>query len=152
MPSLVVRCVAVCWSWWNARNKFREEARKINIDSLVWQILSTEREFLQYFGSKKQPKQNTEIWGKPPQDYLKINTDGSYNSGNGLGAWGFVIRDLDGEVVVAGAGGMCRSACSSQCNQKTNLMEETRQHVIRQHSPSCVAPSGLNVYGKWAAI
>ena len=47
----------------------------------------------------------------------------------------------------------CRSACSSQCNQKTDLMEETRQHIIRQHSPSRVAPSsGLNMDRKWAAI
>ena len=29
----------------------------------------------------------------------------------------------------------CWSACFSQCNQKTNLMEETRQHIIRQQHP-----------------
>ena len=46
----------------------------------------------------------------------------------------------------------CKSACSSQCKQKNDLMGETRQHIIRQHSPSRVDLSDLNVDRKWAAI
>jgi hypothetical protein len=46
----------------------------------------------------------------------------------------------------------CRTACSSQCDQKTDLMEEIRQYIYTSTLPSRVASSGLNVDQKWAAI
>ena len=41
---------------------------------------------------------------------------------------------LEGFVVVVVVEG-CRSACSSQCNQKTDLMEETRQYIYKSTLP-----------------
>jgi hypothetical protein len=47
---------------------------------------------------------------------------------------------------------LCRTACSSHCDQKTDLIEETRQYIDTSTIPSRVASSGLNMDQKWAAI
>lgn len=98
-------CVALIWSWWCARNKLRAEGRKIDFAALVWRVRNTAREFLQFFGADKKPTvQTTVCWQKPPPDHLKINVDGSFNKENSAGGWGYVIRDSDGDMVIAGAG------------------------------------------------
>jgi ribonuclease HI len=43
---------------------------------------------------------------KPPREWLKINSDGAYSASSGAGGWGFVTRDHEGDVVVAGAGAL----------------------------------------------
>jgi hypothetical protein len=43
-------------------------------------------------------------WNVPPLDLLKINTDGSFIPELMEGSWGFIIRDHDGDAVLAGAG------------------------------------------------
>jgi hypothetical protein len=35
---------------------------------------------------------------------LKVNIDGAFNQATGMAAWGFVVHDSTGEVVLAGAG------------------------------------------------
>ena len=45
-------------------------------------------------------------WCKPVGDTLKINIDGSYIAETSCGGWGFVIRDAEGAVIHAGAGGI----------------------------------------------
>lgn len=45
-----------------------------------------------------------ERWMKPPEGILKVNCDGSFSASTKAGGWGFVIRDCDGDVVVAGRG------------------------------------------------
>jgi len=37
------------------------------------------------------------------QQALKINTDGAFSPSSNVGAWGFIIRDEGGGVVLAGA-------------------------------------------------
>lgn len=98
-------CVALIWSWWGARNKPRAEGRKIDLAALVWRVRNTAGEFIQFFGAVKKPTvQATACWRKSPPDHLKINVDGSFNKENSAGGWGYVIRDSDGGVVIAGAG------------------------------------------------
>ena len=48
--------------------------------------------------------QRIETWKKLSEGTLKINIDGSFNKESGTGGWGYVIRDHDGDVVVAAAG------------------------------------------------
>jgi len=43
-------------------------------------------------------------WVNPPPDKLKINCDGAFAKESKQGAWGFVIRDHEGNGVLAGAG------------------------------------------------
>ena len=46
----------------------------------------------------------TPKWSVPPQGQLKINTDGSFIPDTLQGSWGFIIRDHEGEAILAGAG------------------------------------------------
>jgi ribonuclease HI len=39
----------------------------------------------------------------PPSNLLKINIDGAFCDKERKGAWGFVIRDSDGQGVLAGS-------------------------------------------------
>ena len=43
-------------------------------------------------------------WSPPAADILKINFDGAYSQREKKGAWGFIVRDHRGAVVMAGAG------------------------------------------------
>ena len=43
-------------------------------------------------------------WQPPPVDVLKINFDGAFKAETKEGAWGFVIRDSDGQAIVPGSG------------------------------------------------
>lgn len=44
-------------------------------------------------------------WKKPPEGVLKLNSDGAFSKERKTGGWGFVIRDDQGQVIKAGAGG-----------------------------------------------
>lgn len=39
---------------------------------------------------------------KPPDNVLKLNTDGSFWPNEKAGSWGFLIRDRDGDVIMTG--------------------------------------------------
>jgi hypothetical protein len=41
-------------------------------------------------------------WCPPNFDYVKINFDGSFIQNRKSGAWGFVVRDHEGSVILAG--------------------------------------------------
>ena len=43
-------------------------------------------------------------WRPPPPDVLKINSDGAFHKQDQSGAWGFVVRDSDGQGILAGCG------------------------------------------------
>jgi hypothetical protein len=46
----------------------------------------------------------TPKWSAPPQGQLKINTDGSFIPDTLQDSWGFIVRDHEGEAILAGAG------------------------------------------------
>jgi hypothetical protein len=50
----------------------------------------------------------------PSQDLLKINADGSFILESMQGSWVFIVRDHDGEAVLAGAG---RLLCGTRCSR-----------------------------------
>ncbi|XP_059274720.1 uncharacterized protein LOC132029492 [Lycium ferocissimum] len=43
------------------------------------------------------------FWRPPPQDWVSCNTDGASRGNPGRGAYGFCIRDTQGDVIVAKA-------------------------------------------------
>ena len=45
-----------------------------------------------------------QTWTPPPIGLLNINSDVAFVRESSAGAWGFIFRDQDGEVVIAGAG------------------------------------------------
>lgn len=63
-------------------------------------------------------EENKQRWSKPPDDWLKINTDGAFLPKLSEGGWGFVIRDEMGDVILAGAGKLprVRDAFQSEVN------------------------------------
>lgn len=62
-------------------------------------------EYKEFFGREKQATvKKSEGWTKPSEGTLKINVDGSFSKETSSGGWGYVIRDHEGDVVVAAAG------------------------------------------------
>jgi ribonuclease HI len=57
-------------------------------------------------------------WNAPPPGQLKINSDGSFIQETMQGCWGFIVRDHDGEVVLAGAeAAACAQALQAATDQ-----------------------------------
>lgn len=53
---------------------------------------------------KKAKVQVKKRWEKPQGDILKVNCDAAFHRDSGSGGWGFIVRDSDGDVVMAGRG------------------------------------------------
>nr|TKV90927.1 hypothetical protein SEVIR_9G060700v2 [Setaria viridis] len=43
-------------------------------------------------------------WNPPLEEVLKVNIDGAFLMEQKSGGWGFIVRDADGNAVMAGAG------------------------------------------------
>lgn len=62
-------------------------------------------EYTEHFSIQKENRTiRNHAWNPPPAGILKVYIDGSFQSSEERGGWGFVIRDADGDVVGAGAG------------------------------------------------
>lgn len=48
------------------------------------------------------PRQRV-MWKKPPVGWMKVNTDAAFVSATGEGAGGAVVRNLEGEILMAAA-------------------------------------------------
>lgn len=46
----------------------------------------------------------SQVWERPPEDHAKVNCDASFDSNSGLGGWGCILRDSDGEAIEARRG------------------------------------------------
>jgi hypothetical protein len=95
--------------WWQQRNKAnRGEVIRGYYDicsSINFHLLNCMKE-------KQKPKElgcvNAQRWSPPPDDILKINTNGSFRETSHTGGWGFTIRNADGNLIAAGAGNLER--------------------------------------------
>ena len=97
--------IGLLWAWWNARNKCNVGEQMKNVDSVSFSA----HEIIASCG-KKQTRPSREAipgrkcWQPPPVDFLKVNFDGAFRAVEKDGAWGFIIRDSDGQAIVAGSG------------------------------------------------
>jgi hypothetical protein len=48
--------------------------------------------------------QSRRKWSRPPENVLKVNVDGAFFSNEKDGSWGFLLRDSEGDMVMAGRG------------------------------------------------
>jgi hypothetical protein len=86
-------------------NKFNQGERGWSADEVAADVLNLIDDL-----SNKENQQTMRCeaarkrWIAPPQDLLKINADGSFIPESMQRSWGFIIRDHDGEAVLAGAG------------------------------------------------
>lgn len=94
--------VITLWFIWQERNIVREEGRRRSAEALVRSIGCSYNEAIEGTGGGR-PSNNrqAEKWSKPP---LKLNCDASFTPSPGSGSWGFLVRDSDGDVVVARRG------------------------------------------------
>ncbi|CAN6374879.1 unnamed protein product [Urochloa humidicola] len=100
-----MRVIILLWQWWTERNRVREGERRRTSADLAFLVAKLADEFLEL--NKKEgtkPVKRSQPWRKPPDDFLKLNSDGAFSANRQEGGWGFVIRDGDGDVVVAGGG------------------------------------------------
>jgi hypothetical protein len=73
----------------------------------------------------------TPKWSAPPQEQLKINTDGSFISNTLQGSWGFIIRDHEGEAILAGVGRLI--AVSDALTAETAACQNALQVIRSQY-------------------
>jgi ribonuclease HI len=73
-------------------------------------------------------------WNAPPPGQLKINSDGSFIQETMQGSWGFIVRDHDGEVVLAGAeAAACAQALQAATDQGISRVQvEVDSTVLQQ--------------------
>lgn len=97
--------LSLLWFIWTERNSIREEGRRRSAAVIARCIELYMNENVQVIASGSgRVMQCRQRWVRPPEDVLKINCDGSFHQSEKAGSWGFLIRDLDGDVVMAGRG------------------------------------------------
>jgi len=97
-----VRVVTLLWTWWAERNRYREGEKECRVSDMAFMVTHQAYEFVEISKSKSGVSDGgvaPKIWKKPNPDNLKINSDGAFFPSDGMGSWGYVIRDQDGQVV-----------------------------------------------------
>jgi ribonuclease HI len=116
---VVVRCILqipeterkavmiMLWCWWSVRNKVNAGEEQLYLPVVEQRIQHMLMEEEMSRPARPVPLQHNQCvkrWRKPPEGLLKINFDGSFLKDTGQAGWGFIIRDHDGEAILAGAG------------------------------------------------
>ncbi|RLN42620.1 retrotransposon protein, putative, unclassified [Panicum miliaceum] len=154
-----LRVVMLLWHWWLERNRVREGERRRSASELAFIIAAQSDEFLK-IDSKAHQAQNgpSKHWCKPVGDTLKINVDGAFFAETKSGGWGYVIRDADGAVILAGAGitramdafhtevVACQAGLKAACEKgMTRIVLETDSMMLRlamEGNTFSLAPTG----------
>ncbi|RLN16079.1 hypothetical protein C2845_PM02G03340 [Panicum miliaceum] len=76
-------------------------------DEVVFRTIKyvADTEMMQFQKVKERYKSH-ECWSKPQAELLKVNFDGAFVAQEKRGSWGFVVRDENGQAVLAGAGNL----------------------------------------------
>ena len=125
------------WRWWSVQNKVNQGGKGLSADEVAADVLK----LITDMGSteRQQPIRSVAAvkkWNAPPQGQLKINTDGSFIPETLQGSWGFIVRDHDGDAVLAGAGrlGAAPDALTTEataCQQALQAATITVYHAFR---------------------
>jgi hypothetical protein len=83
--------------WWGRRQLVHgENIQRPSRSGLS--IASLAKNFKLAAGKRTNIRQS---WRKPPEDYIMLNIDASYDDDNGCGSTGVIIRDSSGGMIVA---------------------------------------------------
>jgi ribonuclease HI len=97
--------IIALWSWWKERNKGREGEGRRQAEALAHGIQVYAAEVQKIFKKERVgTARSVRKWEKPPNGTLKLNCDATFDTASKTGGWGFIIRDEDGDVVLAGSG------------------------------------------------
>ena len=83
--------------WWERRQIVHVESVQRPARSGL-SIVSLTKNYKQAAGMVTQIRQG---WRKPPEDFLMVNVDASYDENRGSGSTGVIIRDCSGDMIVA---------------------------------------------------
>ena len=93
------------WVWWDARNKANAGDRILSTEEIVYKVQAMKSfDNLHTFEMANRKQSGISCLSPSAADILKINMDGAYSQREKKGAWGFIVRDHRGAVVMAGAG------------------------------------------------
>ena len=94
--------VAISWEIWNVRNRFIFKTPNRNPRVLSKRAISFVRSYRESL-AQDPPQGNSapSLWQPPASETYKLNFDGGYVGERGWG-WGFVIRNSNSDVVLAG--------------------------------------------------
>jgi len=83
--------------WWERRQIVHGESVQRPARSGL-SIVSLTKNYKQAAGMVTQIRQG---WRKPPEDFLMVNVDASYDENRDSGSTGVIIRDCSGDMIVA---------------------------------------------------
>jgi ribonuclease HI len=67
---------------------------------------------------------------------IKLNTDGIFLAGEGVGGWGFIGRDADGDVCISVSGRIqyAQDALQTEAEARIQAISCAQQRGIQKHS------------------
>lgn len=102
-----MKVICLLWAWWEACNKANAGEQLWSIEEVVHRAMSINSFGSMHWREKKdKPMKEKVQWCPPNSEYVKINFDGSFIQNRKSGASGFVVRDHDRFVIMAGAGNL----------------------------------------------
>uniref|UniRef100_A0A8R7TWE4 Reverse transcriptase zinc-binding domain-containing protein n=1 Tax=Triticum urartu TaxID=4572 RepID=A0A8R7TWE4_TRIUA len=113
------KCLKVCillWLWWSERNRANQGERIRTEEEIIYSVQLHLLEYKKYIKRQEQNVQAVnQVWCPPPDDFLKINTDGAFRLSTKSGGWGFTIKNNHGIALVVRSrefGKCCRTTTS----------------------------------------
>lgn len=117
-----LRVICTLWSWWSERNKTNHKKTRLSDDAFQAHVGHAIAEWQEFLGTRttNQTKPNPR-WSAPPREFIKINVDAAYNTGDGGGGWGTIARDSDGAIVLAATGKLLNQSSALQAETEALL-------------------------------
>jgi hypothetical protein len=85
-------CFSTVWLWWSERNAVGEGERRRTASDLAFVVHKLSDEFIALHKKDAAvPNNARKQWAKPPNDWLKVNSDRAFFARLGEGSWGYVI-------------------------------------------------------------
>uniref|UniRef100_A0A8I6XAA5 RNase H type-1 domain-containing protein n=1 Tax=Hordeum vulgare subsp. vulgare TaxID=112509 RepID=A0A8I6XAA5_HORVV len=100
-----MKTVALLWCWWSERNKENQNQKRLADGEFQFLVTRHINEWVQFYKPKPVQKVCTaRRWIPPPENFVKLNTDGAFMEQSHSGGWGAIARDYMGEIIFAAAG------------------------------------------------
>ncbi|OMP06416.1 hypothetical protein COLO4_08141 [Corchorus olitorius] len=96
----------VCWTLWKVRCEFIFGKQSISLEGTMIRCQKAIKEFIQNMTNGQMKSNNIglkqevqQIWQKPPEDWIKMNVDGSFDMKTRKAGIGVVTRNSNGYVI-----------------------------------------------------
>ncbi|GJN00674.1 hypothetical protein PR202_ga17870 [Eleusine coracana subsp. coracana] len=100
-----LQTITLLWAWWDSRNKTNAGEKMRMTQEVIYMAMNavSDVSIMKHTATMRVPKIKKR-WIPPPIELLKINFDAAFFADSKSGGWGFIVRDHDGDVIMAGAG------------------------------------------------